>query len=232
MLYNICGLNVQYTAKYPRTLSRSEKYIADDQTLTPDITLDVTEERIDNYISIYPQVSRSLAEYVIFGASFYEAVLDFDAILLHSSAIAVDNKAYLFTADSGTGKSTHTKLWMDYFGDRAVMINDDKPAIRIIDEKIYACGTPFSGKHDINSNVLIPLRGICCLNQGEENHIEKISNREAIQKLMQQTLLVPHRTGVNNLLNVLDRVIKSVDVYKLYCDISEDAVLTSYNGMK
>ncbi|MGN0460331.1 MAG: hypothetical protein ACI4HL_05400 [Ruminococcus sp.] len=232
MLYNICGLNVQYTAKYPQTISRSEKYIADDQNRTPDITLDVTEERIDNYISIYPQVSHSLAEYVIYGASFYEAVLDFDAILLHSSAIAVDNKAYLFTADSGTGKSTHTKLWMDYFGDRAVMINDDKPVIRIIDEKIYACGTPFSGKHDINSNVLVPLKGICCLNQGKENHIEKISNREAIQKLMQQTLLVPHRTGVNNLLDVLDRVIKSVDVYKLYCDISEDAVLTSYNGMK
>ncbi|MGN0462354.1 MAG: hypothetical protein ACI4HZ_07910 [Ruminococcus sp.] len=232
MLYNICGLNVQYNAKYPQTLSRSEKYIAGDQTLTPDITLEVTEERIDNYIKVYPNVSRSLAEYVIFGACFYEAVLDFDAILLHSSAIAVDNEAYLFTADSGTGKSTHTKLWMDYFGDRAVMINDDKPVIRIIDGKIFACGTPFSGKHDINSNILVPLKGICCLNRGKENHIEKISNREAIQKLMQQTLLVPHKSGVNNLLDVLDRVIKGVNVYKLYCDISQDAVLTSYNGMK
>ena len=232
MLYNICGLNVSFGAKYPRTLNRSKKYIANDQSLTPDITLQVTEERIDNYIEVYPYVDRSLAEYVIFGASFYEAVLDFDAILLHSSAIAVDNQAYLFTADSGTGKSTHTKLWMDYFGDRAVMINDDKPVIRIIDGNIFACGTPFSGKHDINSNLLVPLKGICCLNQGKENHIEKISNREAIQKLMQQTLLVPHKTGVNNLLDVLDKVIKSVDVYKLYCDISEDAVLTSYNGMK
>ena len=232
MLYNICGLNVSFEAKYPRTLNRSEKYIAKDQSLTPDITLEVTEERIDNYIEVYPYVDRSLAEYVIFGAGFYEAVLDFDAILLHSSAIAVDNQAYLFTADSGTGKSTHTKLWMDYFGDRAVMINDDKPVIRIIDGNIFACGTPFSGKHDINSNLLVPLKGICCLNQGKENHIEKISNREAIQKLMQQTLIVPHKTGVNNLLDVLDKVIKSVDVYKLYCDISEDAVLTSYNGMK
>ena len=121
---------------------------------------------------------------------------------------------------------------MDYFGDRAVMINDDKPVIRIIDGKIFACGTPFSGKHDINSNILVPLKGICCLNRGKENHIEKISNREAIQKLMQQTLLVPHKSGINNLLDVLDRVIKGVNVYKLHCDISQDAVLTSYNGMK
>ena len=174
MLYNICGLNVFYEPKYRRTLLRSEKYIADNQNINPNFSMEVSEERIDNYLKIYPDISRSLAEYVIFGAEFYEKIIDYNAMLLHSSAVCVDNKAYLFTADSGTGKSTHTELWMSYFGEKAVMINDDKPVIRIIGSKIYACGTPFSGKNDINKNIMVPLQAICSLNRGEKNTIERL----------------------------------------------------------
>ena len=133
---------------------------------------------------------------------------------------------------------------MKYFGDRAVMINDDKPVIRIIDNKIYACGTPFSGKHDINKNILVPLKGICCINQGKENVINKISTKKAIGKFLPQTLCINDRlhyqqtiTRINDkqkmssLLTVLDKVLSNVNVYELFCDISEDAVKTSYNMM-
>ena len=224
MLYNMCGLNVYYEPKYKQTITRSEKYLAKNQNLKPDITLNVTEERIDNYILSFPHISRSLAEYVIYGMLFYEAILDYDGILLHSSAISVDNEAYLFTANSGTGKSTHCALWMKYFGDRAVMINDDKPVIRIIDNKIYACGTPFSGKHDINKNILVPLKGICCINQGKENVI----NKEDITSIGDYII---DKQKMSSLLTVLDKVLSNVNVYELFCDISEDAVKTSYNMM-
>lgn len=231
MLYNMCGLNVYYEPKYKQTITRSEKYLAKNQNLKPDIILNVTEERIDNYILSFPHTSRSLAEYVIYGMIFYEAILDYDGILLHSSAISVDNEAYLFTANSGTGKSTHCALWMKYFGDRAVMINDDKPVIRIIDNKIYACGTPFSGKHDINKNILVPLKGICCINQGKENVINKISTKKAIGKFLPQTLCINDKQKMSSLLTVLDKVLSNVNVYELFCNISEDAVKTSYNMM-
>lgn len=231
MLYNMCGLNVFYEPKYERTIKRSEKYLAKDQSQKPDIVLEVTEERIDNYLLAFPTVSRELAEYCIYGAVFYEAILDFEGFLLHSSAIAVDNDAFLFTADSGTGKSTHTNLWMQYFGDRAVMINDDKPVIRIIDGTIYACGTPFSGKHDINKNILIPLKGICCLERGTENTIEKIPPKVAIARIMNQTLRLGDRSKTINLFTNLDNVLKNVNVYLLHCNISVDAVTTAYNGM-
>ncbi len=231
MLYDICGLIVSYEPKYQQTKIRSEKYISPDQTKKPDITIDITDERIDNYINNFPNVPPSLAEYVIIGAVFYEEILEYDGFLLHSSAIAVDGKAYLFTADSGTGKSTHTKLWMDYFGSRAVMINDDKPALRMIDGKIYACGTPFSGKHDINKNILIPVQGICCLNRGAENRIENINSHDALIAIMNQTLRLRDRGKMLNLFNVLDKVLNNVNVYRLYCNISTDAVITAYNGM-
>ena len=232
MLYNICGLNVFYEPKYRRTLLRSEKYIADNQNINPNFSMEVSEERIDNYLKIYPDISRSLAEYVIFGAEFYEKIIDYNAMLLHSSAVCVDNKAYLFTADSGTGKSTHTELWMSYFGEKAVMINDDKPVIRIIGSKIYACGTPFSGKNDINKNIMVPLQAICSLNRGEKNTIERLSNKEALITVMNQTLNVPSAEQKNKFFDTLDRVLKNVKVYRLYCNISMDAVKVAYNGMK
>lgn len=232
MLYNFCGLNIFYEPRYERTILRSEKYIAKDQTLKPDITMEVSEERIDNYLEVYPYISRSLAEYVIYGAEFYQKVIEFDAMLLHSSAICVDNKAYLFTADSGTGKSTHTELWMKHFGDRAVMINDDKPVIRLIDNKVYACGTPFSGKHDINKNIIVPLQGICSLNRGTENRIEKISTHDALIAIMNQTLTVPELELKMKFFDTLDKVLKTVCTYRLYCDISDEAVVVAYNGMK
>jgi hypothetical protein len=232
MLYNICGLNVSYEPKYERTRARSEKYISPDQSLKADIVLQVTDERIENYIKVFPYVPLELAEYCIYGAIFYEAILDYDAFFLHSSAIAVDNEAYLFTANSGTGKSTHSALWMKYFGERAVMINDDKPVIRMIDGKLYACGTPFSGKHDINKNILVPIKGICCLNRGEKNEIEEISNREALNVIMNQTLRLGDKSKMINLFEILDKVLKNVKVYSLHCDISKQAVEVSYNGMQ
>lgn len=232
MLYNFCGLNISYSPKYERTAIRSEKYIAKNQSLKPDITMEVSQERIDAYIEVFPYISPSLAEYVIYGAEFYEKIIEFDAMLLHSSAVCVDNKAYLFTADSGTGKSTHTELWMEYFGDKAVMINDDKPVIRIIDNKVYACGTPFSGKHDINQNIIVPLQAICSLNRGTENKIEKISNHDALIAIMNQTLTVPDLKLKMKFFDTLDKVLRTVNAYRLYCDISKEAVEVAYNGMK
>ena len=70
-----------------------------------------------------------------------------DTFLFHGSAVAVDGAAYLFTARSGTGKSTHTRLWREMLGDRAVMVNDDKPLIRLTEDGAVVYGTPWNGKH-------------------------------------------------------------------------------------
>lgn len=107
-----------------------------------------------------------------------EQLLALDTLLFHGSVIAVDGKGYLFTAKSGTGKSTHTRLWREYFGERAIMVNDDKPLLKITENNVMVYGTPWDGKHRLSSNVVVPLQGICILNRGEENRIEKISAKE------------------------------------------------------
>lgn len=116
-----------------------------------------------------------------------ERMLAYDTLLFHGSVIAVDGAGYLFTAKSGTGKSTHTRLWREQFGDRAVMVNDDKPLLKVTENGVTAYGTPWDGKHRLSTNCSVPLKAICILTRSEENHIEEISPGDAYQMLLQQT---------------------------------------------
>ena len=118
---------------------------------------------------------------------FADRLFDFDILLCHGSTIAVDGKACLFTARCGTGKSTHTRLWREVFGDRAVMVNDDKPFLILTEDGVLACGAPWSGKHGLDTNITVPLGGICILERGPENTIRPASPEEALPRLLHET---------------------------------------------
>ena len=118
---------------------------------------------------------------------FAEFLLYNNIVLVHGSTVAVDGRAYLFTARSGTGKSTHTRLWREVFGDRAAMVNDDKPFLELTETGILAHGSPWSGKHGLDTNICVPLKGICILERGKENRIEPITPEEALPMLLHQT---------------------------------------------
>ncbi|MBO5468664.1 MAG: hypothetical protein J6A03_02795 [Lachnospiraceae bacterium] len=155
-----------------------------------------------------------------------------DIILFHGSVIAVDGQAYLFTAKSGTGKSTHTRLWREYFGERAVMVNDDKPLIKITRDGVYAYGTPWDGKHRLSSNIHAPLNAICILRRGEENAIHRITAGQAYPMLLQQCYRPMEKETLLKTMQLLDRLKEHVPCYELFCNISEEAVKVAYDGMK
>ncbi len=230
MVYSIADFYVEYEPKYPRLTERSEKYIAHDQAVMPEISISVTEAEIDEHISKF-DVTRDLAEYVLMGAKFYEEILDKDAFFLHSSAVAVDGYGFAFSGPCGAGKSTHSSLWRKYFGNRAIPVNDDKPVVRIINDTIFVCGTPFSGKHDINTNTLVPLCGICFLTQAEKNSIVRLKPIEAAPLLFQQTLRTVEAGKMASLLSVLDTTLQRVPVYKLSCNISFEAVELAFSTL-
>ena len=115
-----------------------------------------------------------------------EELIERDVLLFHGSVIAVDGEAYLFTARSGTGKSTHTRLWREAFGERAQMINDDKPLLRISRDGVRAYGTPWNGKHRLGSAGSAPLKALCLLSRDRYNHIEAVSPEETFPMLYQQ----------------------------------------------
>jgi len=151
--------------------------------------------------------------------------------MLHASGVVKDGYAYLFSADSGTGKSTHTRLWCEHI-EGAYIINDDKPAIRKINNELFVYGTPFSGKEDLSVNERVKLGGICFLYRSEENVIEKISAEEAIVPVLRQTIHQLSEEKLDKFLKLLDDILSNVPVYKMGCNISRQAALLSYNTMK
>ena len=168
-------------------------------------------------------------EYLYSGSFFYEQLALYNGLMLHSSCIEYKGKAYLFSAPSGTGKSTHTHLWLKYL-EGCRIINDDKPAIRIIDGVPYAFGTPWSGKTDENINEGVPIGGICFLGRGE-NKIKRIPGIAALKPFMDQTVRPRDKTLMNKMLETLNIILTKVPVYQMTCDMSEEAVKTAVNMM-
>lgn len=181
----------------------------------------------------WPMASWDGLCYMESGVNFYGNLLRFQGMMLHASAVAFDGRAYLFSAPSGTGKSTHTKLWQAVFGDAAQVFNDDKPALRHLDGVWYAYGTPWSGKYGINQNKKLPLGGICYLKRGSENKIRHLSPQEAMKRIVSQTM---HRfASVQNLdlmLQHVDLLVRKIPVYELECLPNEDAARLSCETMR
>ena len=160
-----------------------------------------------------------------------ERMPEYNAFLFHGSAIAVDGEAYLFTAKSGTGKSTHARLWREMLGERAVMVNDDKPLIRVHpDGAATVYGTPWDGKHRLSSNIAVPLRAICILEQAKENRIREIAREEALTMLLQQAYRPADPAALSKTLTLIDRM--NVKLYRLGCRIDIEAAELSYNTMR
>ena len=151
-----------------------------------------------------------------------EALVQREVLLMHGSTVAVDGRAYLFTAPCGTGKSTHTRLWREVFGDRAVMVNDDKPFLKLTEDGVLACGSPWTGKHGIGTNVCVPLDGICILSRGRENLIRPAEQDKTLEFLRSQCF------PPQGLEKLLDRV----RLWEMECTRDLGAAVTAFEAMK
>lgn len=160
-------------------------------------------------------------------------LLDKNIILFHGSVVSVDGEAYLFTAKSGTGKSTHTRYWIEYLKEKAVIVNDDKPLIAVNDNKTIVYGTPWDGKHRLSTNISVPLKAICILHRGSENSIRRMDKKEAYPMLLQQTNRpVGDVPGMSKTLELIDKLSNGVEFYSLHCTMNMEAAKVAYEGMR
>lgn len=241
-LYKISDLEVEIRI-FSEKVSHKYKEYKQKDNISADITFDnkkiesVKKDKKNlkkqNTIEFYgKQISLDLWEYISTGLAFARALLDYNGFCLHSSAIAVDNQAVLFAAKSGTGKSTHTRLWREYFGeDKAIMINDDKPAIRWMDDGIfYAYGTPWSGKTDLNTNVKVPLAAVVLLERSDTNWIKPVDRREAVMQIYVHALKPEDgdKDKTEKLMDIVGKTAEKIPVYRMGCTISEEAVKLAY----
>ncbi|MBE6748790.1 MAG: hypothetical protein E7557_06125 [Ruminococcaceae bacterium] len=230
MKLKVADLIVEVTPKYELLKTRSVPYIYNGEK-EPDIVIPLSEQFFIDRQKENPHLSLDECEYIFTGSCFYTEIVKFDGVMLHASAVQYENFAYLFSADSGTGKSTHTHLWLKKFPG-AEILNDDKPAIRCIDGKYYAFGTPWSGKYDESVNTMTEIAGITFLSRGEANEITRVTGEDVMIDFLNQTVRPGKKDYMISFMETLDKILSDVPVFRLKCNISPEAVETSYNAMK
>lgn len=209
-------------------VSRCSGYICSTD-VSADIIIRAETFRLDAWTGL----PHNSAVYLESGMKFFLQLLRFNGLMLHASAVELDGKAYLFSAPSGTGKSTHTRLWQSTFGEKARVFNDDKPPLRFLDGVWYAYGSPWCGKDGININMKAPVAGICFLKQAPENRIRRLDTFEASQKIIWQTMHKFNTEGsLDLMLSHVEKLVDRIPVFELENRPEPEAALLSYNTMR
>lgn len=179
-----------------------------------------------------PHFTETDYEYVYTGYEFSNRLGYLGGTVLHGSAIAYRGRGVIFSAPSGTGKSTHTGLWKGCFGEDVVFVNDDKPAIRFPNGEATVYGTPWSGKTDLNNNISAPLHAIVFVERGEQNAIRRLEFTESMFHLTEQTVRPYHdETLSTRLVDVMVQLAQTVPVYLLTCNMDPAAAVVARDGI-
>lgn len=226
----LADIPIKVNCLYGSTYSFCKEYLSD-KNFCYEIT--INEKDIDNERKLSNHVvSDNYLETLALYRKIAELLIDEDVILFHSSAIEVDGNAYLFAAPSGTGKSTHTKLWRELLTDKEVhMVNDDKPLLRIKDKEITVYGTPWNGRKHLSENRNAPVRGICFVSQGKENQIGFMKKEDIFPKMLKQTYRSTDKEKLSKTLNMLKQCVEIIPIYEMSCNISLEAAEMSYKFM-
>ena len=228
MLYQIADLIVDIPAAGGMSPRCVDYLYSGDKT--PDIVIHSEKYRPNLYSE---RLDYDGVAYLESAYQFCWKLLKYQGFYLHASAVELDGRAYLFSGNSGIGKSTHTRLWQQSFGDAAQVFNDDKPALRRMDGTWYAYGTPWCGKDGINQNKKVPLAGICFLKQGQSNRIRQLSHEEAITRIIPQTIRRFNKMhNLDLLLQHIDKLVQEIPVFELENKPELEAASLSYQTMR
>ena len=230
MKIRFAELNIELCNRYVHTERMCRDFAADFDV--PDLVASVTDEEIEvEQKAAAAPVPAGYAEFICLYRKLAEQLPRFGAFVFHAAVVVCDGRAYAFAAPSGTGKSTHIALWLRHFGERAYVLNGDKPVFRLTDGGFIACGTPWCGKERQGVNRTAPLAALCFLTRGKTNEIAPIPCDEAVTRLFSQ-VLVPHEPDTaERFLALLDTLVRSTPAYLLRCNMEEEAAAVAYAGM-
>lgn len=221
---------IEINSVYDELKAFFKDYIVTD--VTPDISVSLSHEDItaEQEATSENQFSPTYLETLALLRKLAEILPSRSRILMHGASISYNEHAYLFTAPSGTGKSTHIRLWKKYLGDDVKIVNGDKPFISLEDEPMIY-GSPWAGKENWHRNCKMPLKGICFMQRGTTNSIRRIEANECLSLLFKQVYLPADTLAAGLTLELVDMLIKKVPLYILTCDMSEDAVKCSFETL-
>lgn len=159
-----------------------------------------------------------------------ELLLERDVFFMHGAAIAVNGEGFVFTAKSGTGKTTHILKWLRQCPD-AIVVNGDKPFISVSGLPMV-CGTPWAGKEEMQTNTIVPLKAIIMLQRSEDNRFEKISPIEAFPRLLESVYFPDDEGKQKKTLALIQRLNPTVQYWRFYCNnFKEDCFDIAYKAL-
>lgn len=228
---------IQIQGVYPQLKDFFKDYIVEDGPC--DFSVSWTEEDIlkEREHSESGDYSLSYLETLVALRKIADIFPQQQRVLMHGASISYMDKGYLFTAVSGTGKSTHIRLWRKHLGDQVQIVNGDKPFLSIEKCKdtdkyvVRIYGTPWAGKENWHKNRSVKLDGICFLNRGTTNRIRRIKPEECLSLVFNQIYMPEDPVSAGLTLELLDLLLANVPLYYLECDISESAVRCSFEAM-
>ena len=222
--------------------SLCKEYICDDQGF-PLITVSINEKEInkandDAQINatnlnngMYRYFNPTMLESSLILRKVADAIIKFDAFMMHGAVVAVDGWSYMFVAPSGTGKTTRAQLWLKEIPGSFV-VNGDKPFLRVQEDCIFTYGTPWSGKEDWNSNVKVPLKAIFLLERSETDVISKLTLSEAMPKLLEQVYWPSDINSIQKTISLLKDIEKSVQIYQFRSTLLNSGIRLAWETAK
>ena len=163
------------------------------------------------------------------------ALIDYGVLLLHGAAIGFRDQGYIFTAPSGTGKTTHILKWIDNLPE-AFVVNGDKPFVKISNgngiSNAYICGSPWAGKENLYTNAKVPLKAIILMQRSELNRIKKISFLEAFPALLSQVHIPSDEEKMLKTLKLMAILNSAVSFYSFeFNNFSDDCFDVAFNEL-
>ena len=202
------------------------------EKVSADVSIYISKEDLDfelclaesefheNYIK-FIAIFRKLAEWLPNNGAF----------VLHSACFDVNGEGVAFAAHSGTGKTTHMRLWQEYLGDKMVVVNGDKPIVRFFDDEPdcpYAYGTPWNGKERLGCNMRTPLKHICFIERSEKNYVEPMEKTDAIDRIFNQVYMPKDPVAVMNTMQLIDRLLSCCKLWTIHCNMNPKAAEIAY----
>ena len=235
----LADIPIRISCRHEENRAFLRDYLTDRETM---FTIEPTEDDLDRIQQGLDRIaeaegnpkeqrSDSFLENNAIHALIAEKLVEYDILLFHGSALCMDGQAYIFTAPSGTGKSTHARLRREAFGDRVWMINDEKPLIRVQDGKAMVYGSPWDGKHHLSRNASAPLRSILWLSQSAENRLKPMAKADAYQMLFRQSYSSNNAEIAVRILSLEMKLLDMATFYQMECNMEIGAALTAWKGV-
>ncbi len=155
-----------------------------------------------------------------------------NAFVLHSATFDVDGVGVAFAAHSGTGKTTHMRLWQELLGERMTIVNGDKPIVRFFDDEPecpYAYGTPWNGKERLGCNMRTPLKHICFIERSLTNSCEPMDKKDAVDLMFNQVYMPTDPQAAMCTMQLIDRMLSCCKLWKIKCNMEPQAAEVAYN---